>query len=103
MIIVGAGGVLVELLRDVAVAMAPVCEKKARSMIESLQIAKLMQGFRGSAELDIDAAAQAVSRISWIVSDIGPRFCELDVNPLLVAEAGKGCVAVDARILLDDN
>lgn len=103
MIIVGAGGVLVELLRDVAVAMAPVCEKKARSMIESLQIAKLMQGFRGSAELDIDAAAQAVSRISWIVSDIGPRFCELDVNPLLVSEAGKGCVAVDARILLDDN
>ncbi len=100
MVIVGAGGVLVELLKDVSVARAPVSPEQARAMIEKLQIAKLMQGFRGSGPLDIDAAADAVSRVSWMVHDMGPRFLELDINPLLVAEAGKGCVAVDGRLLL---
>lgn len=100
MIIVGAGGVLVELLKDVSVARAPVSQAQARTMIEKLQVAKLMNGFRGAQPLDIDAAAEVVSRVSWMVHDMGPRFEELDINPLLVAEAGKGCVAVDGRLLL---
>lgn len=102
MVIVGAGGVLVELLKDVAVARAPVSPQQARTMLESLQIAKLMHGFRGDGALDVDAAADAISRVSWMVHDIGPRFSELDINPLLVGEAGKGCVAVDGRMLLQD-
>ncbi|WP_414476361.1 acetate--CoA ligase family protein [Microvirga sp. M2] len=103
MVIVGAGGVLVELLKDVSVALAPVSPAKARTMIESLQIAKLMRGFRGGAVLDIEAAADIISRVSWMAHDIGPRFKELDINPLLVGEAGKGCVAVDGRMLLEDD
>ena len=103
MVIVGAGGVLVELLKDVAVARAPVSPEKAREMLESLQLAKLMHGFRGGAALDIGAAADAISRVSWMVHDIGARFRELDINPLLVGEEGKGCVAVDGRMLLDER
>lgn len=101
-VVVGAGGVLVELLKDVAVARAPVSLGEARAMIESLQVAKLMNGYRGAPALDIDAAADVLMRVSWLLADLGPRFHELDINPLLVGEAGKGCIAVDGRMLLAD-
>lgn len=100
LIIVGAGGVLVELLKDVAVARAPVAREEAVELLDRLLISRLLKGFRGSAPLDIEAAADMVARVSWLVSDLGERFEELDVNPLLVGEAGKGCVAVDGRLLL---
>lgn len=101
-VVVGAGGVLVELLHDVAVARAPVSSAEARAMIESLQVAKLMKGYRGAPPLDIEAASDALMRASWLLADLGDRFLELDINPLLVGEVGKGCVAVDGRMLLAD-
>ena len=48
----------------------------------------------------MDAVADAISRTSWLAHDLGGRLCELDINPLFVAEAGKGAVAVDARALM---
>jgi acetyl-CoA synthetase (ADP-forming) len=103
MVIVGAGGVLVELLKDVAVARAPVDEAGARAMLESLQIASLMKGYRGGKALDMAAVTATLSRVSWIVAGLGEQFLELDINPLLVDEDGEGCIAVDARILMRDN
>ncbi len=101
-IMVGAGGVLVELLRDVEVAAAPVGADTAQEMIGRLSIAKLLAGYRGAPPLDMPALADAVSRISWLAHDLGPRIAELDVNPMIVGRAGAGCCAVDARILISE-
>lgn len=102
-VMVGAGGVLVELLKDVAVRLAPVSPAEAREMLLGLRVAPLLKGFRGSAPLDLDALADAVSRVSWLAHDLGDRFGELDVNPVLVGEVGQGCTGVDARLLMNDK
>ena len=99
----GAGGVLVELLKDVAVRLAPVSPAEAREMLLGLRVAPLLKGFRGSAPLDLDALADTVSRVSWLAHDLGDRFGELDVNPVLVGKAGQGCTGVDARLLMNDD
>ena len=101
-VMVGAGGILVELLRDVQTAAAPIDQTMARQMIGRLQVAKLLNGYRGNDPLDVAALADALSRISWLVHDMGERIAELDVNPVLVGREGRGCRAVDARILMND-
>lgn len=103
MIMVGAGGVLIELLRDVTVARAPVSPAQAQDMIDGLAVAPLLRGWRGAGPLDVAALATAVSRASWMISDLGAQFRELDANPVLVGRKGDGCVAVDARLLLADD
>ncbi|MFV0474908.1 MAG: acetate--CoA ligase family protein [Pikeienuella sp.] len=102
MIMVGAGGVLIELLRDVAMASAPVSVAEAREMIAGLKVAPLLAGYRGAGALDVEALAEAISRTSWLVHDLGPGFQARDAKPVLVGEAGEGCVAVDARMLISD-
>lgn len=102
MVLVGAGGVLIELMKDVAVARAPVSPEQARIMVDGLAVSPLLRGWRGAGPLDAEALAEAVSRLSWMVADLGPRFAELDANPVLVGKQGDGCVAVDARLLLND-
>ncbi|MDD9726943.1 acetate--CoA ligase family protein [Roseovarius sp. SK2] len=100
MIMVGAGGGLVELLADVATASVPVSPEDAKRMLGTLKIARILEGVRGQPPLDMDAVADAISRTSWLAHDLGGRLRELDINPLFVAEAGKGAVAVDARALM---
>lgn len=100
MIVVGVGGILVELLDDVAVAPAPVSPARAAEMLGSLKAAKLLQGIRGRAPLDVGALSELVSRVSWLAADHRDRLVELDVNPVLVRPNGEGCVAVDGRALL---
>jgi acyl-CoA synthetase (NDP forming) len=94
-VLVGAGGVLVELTGDVAMALAPIGDAEALVLLQRLRLWKLLDGYRGRAKLDVAAAAAAVSRISWLAADLGPRLLELDINPLIVRE--HGAVAVDAR------
>ena len=96
-VVVGAGGVLVELLKDVQIALAPFGTDKAREMLERLSIWPVLDGFRGRCKLDADAAAHAISRLSWLASDYGGQIRELDVNPLGVEMLGQGVVALDAR------
>ena len=100
LVAVGAGGALVELLKDTALRRAPVSRDEAREMLAGLRVAPLLHGFRGAAALDLEALADSVSRISWLAHELGERFIELDVNPVLVRESGRGVTAVDARILL---
>ena len=88
------------MLKDVATASAPLSRDRARSMLLELRVAPILEGYRGQASLDVEAICDALVRISWFVHDLGDRFVELDVNPLLVGEAGRGCVAVDARLLM---
>jgi acetyl-CoA synthetase (ADP-forming) len=96
-LVVGAGGVLVELLQDVATACVPVATETAHGMLERLKIATLLRGIRGRPPLDIDAVLDAIMRLSWLAHDLRGRILELDINPLMVAQSG--AVIVDARVL----
>ena len=99
-VIVGLGGIAVEILNDVAVATAPVSSAHVRGMIEKLKTAPLFKGTRGRAPLDVDAIAAAVERVSWLAHDLGPRLIDLEINPLIVGAAGAGAIAVDGRATL---
>jgi acetyl-CoA synthetase (ADP-forming) len=102
MVLVGAGGVLVELLQDVRMAPAPVSADQARAMIEALRVAPVLAGLRGR-PADVTAAADALSRLSFLAADLGPRLVELDINPLILRAAGQGVIAVDGRATLEDT
>ncbi|PZW44773.1 acetyl-CoA synthetase (ADP-forming) [Humitalea rosea] len=99
-VLVGLGGTIVEILKDVAIAPAPVAPERALRMVESLRLAPLLQGARGMPVLDVPAIVDAVVRISWLAHDLGGRLIELEANPLLVRPVGLGLVAVDGRATL---
>ncbi len=99
-VIVGLGGISVEILNDAAVAMAPVSATRVRGMIAGLRTAPLFSGARGRPPLDVAAIARAVERMSWLAHDLGPRLVDLEVNPLIVRRDAGGVVAVDGRATL---
>jgi acyl-CoA synthetase (NDP forming) len=94
--LVGSGGVYTEVLRDTAVALAPVSEAQAAELILSLRAAPLLTGARGRPPLDVAAAAASLAALSR-VSAAHPELAELEVNPLLVTPAG--ALALDARLI----
>jgi acyl-CoA synthetase (NDP forming) len=96
-LLVGLGGVLVEILRDTALALAPVGKAEARRMLESLKGFKLLQGYRGAPAADLDAVCEAIVRISEFAADYADEVEEIDVNPLLARP--DGAIALDALIL----
>jgi succinyl-CoA synthetase beta subunit len=96
LVLVAAGGVLVEVLHDRALAVPPIDRAGAHRLLDRLRIRPLLDGVRGAAGADVDALAEAVSRLSLLAADLGDRIAALDVNPLLAGPAG--CVAVDALI-----
>ena len=97
MMLFGAGGVAVEVLRDTALALPPLDALLARRMIAETRIARLLAGYRDRPAADIDALADVLVRVSdLIVSHREIR--ELDINPLLVDESG--VIAIDARLKL---
>ena len=100
---VGLGGIAVEILKDVALAPAPVSAERARALIDSLRAAPLFTGARGRPRLDVDAVVEGVVRVSWLAADLGPRLVDLEVNPLIVRREGGGAVAVDGRGTLADR
>lgn len=97
LVVLGAGGVLVELLADSASALAPLDEAAAGRMIDSLKAAKLLAGLRGKPALDRGALQATLVGFSRLVAALGPLVAEIDVNPLIVHPAG--AVAVDALIV----
>jgi acetyl-CoA synthetase len=97
LIVVGLGGVLVELLADTAVAPAPVTREQAVAMLRGLKGARLLAGYRGGPAVDVDALAEVVARLSELVADQAGLIEEMDVNPLICA--GDGIVAVDALLV----
>ena len=102
-VIVGLGGIAVEVLHDVAVAVAPVAKQRVRELIAELKSAALFCGVRGRPALDVEAIADIAERMSWLAVDLGARLVDLEVNPLIVRQAGAGALAVDARATLLDR
>jgi len=100
-ILVGMGGVLAELLKDVALRPAPVSPETAREMIAGLRAAALLDGYRGAPRADVDAAAEAVSALSRLAADYSDSLRELDVNPLLVLPRGQGVRVADVLMVVE--
>lgn len=96
----GLGGIYTELLKDVTYRFAPFDVETAKEMIGEIKGAALLRGYRGSPALDIDALADALSRLSLMAADHAERIAEIDVNPLFVRPAGQGVLAADALIVL---
>lgn len=98
----GLGGIYVEALEDVSFRLAPIREYSAMMMINKTKTHKILEGFRGGPVYDIEAIADCLKRLSQLVVDF-EEIQELDINPLLVYEKGKGCKIVDARIIIGDG
>ena len=99
LIAVGLGGVMVELLKDTAVRLAPVSDEAARTMVRSLQGYKLLAGYRGAAAADEDALIDAICKLSELADDLKDIIVEIDVNPMIVTSSG--AVAADALIVIE--
>jgi acetyl-CoA synthetase (ADP-forming) len=96
-VMVGFGGVMVEVLRDVQLAGAPLDRDRALAMLRKLKLWPLLDGARGRRKLDVDAVADTLVRLSWLADDLGPRLQDIEINPLIVRVAGSGAVAADGR------
>ena len=95
---VGSGGTLVELAADSATLLLPVSEADVRAALSGLRCAPVLEGYRGRAPADVDAAVAAVLGIARFAVEHRDRLEELDVNPLGVCARGSGAVALDALI-----
>jgi acetyl-CoA synthetase (ADP-forming) len=96
-ILVGFGGILVEVLRDVQTECAPVSPARAEGMLRRLTMWPVLTGARGRPPLDVAAMAEIVSRLSWLGADLGEQLEDLEINPVILRAAGQGAVAVDGR------
>nr|MBA3783851.1 acetate--CoA ligase family protein [Nocardioides sp.] len=99
-VLVGPGGVQAELYQDVQIALGPVDESQALHMLHSLRAFPLLDGWRGRARVDVQAAARAVVAISRLVAENALVF-EAEINPLRVGP--DDAVAVDALVILSDT
>ncbi|OEY65317.1 acetate--CoA ligase family protein [Marinobacter sp. X15-166B] len=97
-LVVGAGGILVELLKDSRPLLLPTNRTEVEQALRSLQTASLLFGFRGRPEADLEAVIDAVMAIADYAERHQDSLIELDVNPLLVLPEGQGVVAADALI-----
>jgi acetyltransferase len=99
MIMLGLGGIYVEVLKDVQFGIVPITPTQAREMITNLRSYPLLAGVRGEDPSDIEALMDCLLRVSQMVTDL-PQIVELDINPLFVYPSGQGVMAVDARIVI---
>jgi len=99
LIVVGAGGINVELYKDVAVRIAPIAEAEALEALAATRISRVLEGWRGKPAGDRRAAAKAIAALSRFIADFADEVQEVEINPLAVFEEGKGCLALDAVIV----
>lgn len=97
MVMFGLGGILVELLKDVAFEITPVTEAEAQAMITSIKSYPVITGFRNSSGADQQKLVEIIQRISQLVGDF-PMIKEMDLNPIIAT--GSSTVTVDARIII---
>lgn len=102
LVMVGLGGIQVELMKDVAFSIHPLTDIDPDYMFSQLKGLPLLQGWRGSPPRDIDALREVLLRFSALIEDI-PEVASVEINPLMVFDQGKGTMAVDARILFKSD
>jgi succinyl-CoA synthetase beta subunit len=96
LVMVAAGGVLIETLGDRRLALPPLDEVRASKLIDGLETRPLLNGVRGAPPADVNALARTLSRLSLLAQDLGDLIGALDANPVIVG--ARGCVAVDALV-----
>jgi acetyltransferase len=99
LLMAGLGGIYVELFKDVVFRLAPIKRNETRRMIKSIKGYNIFKGFRGRPESDIKALEKSVVSLSNMVTN-HPEIVEMDINPLMVHEEGKGVTVADYRIVL---
>jgi acetate---CoA ligase (ADP-forming) len=95
LVMVGLGGIYVEVLKDVAFKIAPVTPVETREMLDSLKTSALLDGVRGEAGIDREAVQELIQRVSQLLGDL-PMIKEMDLNPVMAF--ADGAYAVDGRI-----
>ncbi len=97
MLLVGAGGILVELAKDAALRMLPLTESDVLAMIDGLKLSKLLAGYRGRPAADRAALGRTALALGRFFLDHRARIADIEINPLMVRQ--NGAVAVDVRVL----
>jgi acetate---CoA ligase (ADP-forming) len=100
LVMAGSGGTEVELKKDVAFELAPVTPLQANAMLDRTTVGRVLAGFRGKPAADRAAVVDVLVRLAQLATD-HPEIAEMEINPLIVLENGKGAVAVDARVKID--
>ena len=102
-VVLGVGGVLAEIYKDIAIRLAPVGIEDARAMIEQVRGLAVIRGYRGLPRGDCDALARAIAAMSQLAGLKGDPVAEAEINPLIVKREGEGVVAVDGLVVLRDG
>ena len=98
-LVMGLGGIFVEILADVALRIPPINAAEARRALESLKGCAVFSDVRGALPADVDALAEMAARLSWLAYDLGNDIAEMDLNPVVVLPPGRGAFAVDALLV----
>jgi acetyltransferase len=98
-IMFGLGGIFVEIFRDVRFRVAPLGPATAAEMVREIRAFRMLAGARGKARRDIHAIEECLQRLSLLATDCS-MIAEMDINPLIVADEGRGAFVADARILV---
>ena len=96
-VMLGMGGIYVEILKDVTFRLAPLTDQESNDMIMSIKTKKLLDGVRGEKPSDVEKLSECIQRLSQLVTDFS-EIKELDMNPVLVMEKNNGCKILDVRI-----
>ena len=96
------GGVLLELVKDVALAPPGLSRAQAEAMVARTRAGTLLKGYRGRGPFDMAAVADAVVATGRIAADLGSAMLSMDINPLVALPAGQGAWALDALVIVGD-
>ena len=96
-IVLSAGGTLIEVINDSITALAPIDSQTAKQLLLELDISKMFNGVRGSEPINLDVLCHQISNISFMISDLGNNLKEIDINPLICSE--NGAWAVDCLVI----
>jgi acetate---CoA ligase (ADP-forming) len=98
-VLIGLGGIFVEIFEEVVLRVVPITASEAMRMIENLRGYQILQGARGHKRSDIEAVVDTILRLAQLLVDF-PEIKELDINPLRVFHEAEGCRALDARMII---
>ena len=97
-IVIGAGGIYTELFRDTQTLLTPINKNQIKCAINKLKISKIIKGYRGKNKGDMEEIVNTIMKLSKFAEKNAHKIIEVDINPLIVREKGKGVIAVDAMI-----
>jgi acetyl coenzyme A synthetase (ADP forming)-like protein len=102
LVMFGLGGIYVEVLKDVSFRIAPFSREESQAMMQEVRSFNLLRGVRGEPQSDLAAISDTLLRVSQLVKDF-PEIVEMDINPLMVFEEGRGAMGIDMRLVLSSR